>query len=236
MRLDLLPPSPPAGEDAAALSPPERSRETVSGELEKTRAARAAARSELDRLTGQRRALGDPAVLRSAAAQARERLERLEEEYAAIQLAIHALTQANAALQTRFSPALGRRAAEIFQELTGGRYSGVALDRSLRLSAEPAGDRLYRDAALLSAGAADQLYLAARLAICELVLPEACAVPIILDDALSNFDDQRCAAALRWLRREAQTRQILLFPCHSREADFFAGDPAVRVQRLTNPV
>ena len=107
------------------------------------------------------------------------------------------------------------------------------LDRSLHLSAEPAGAGLYRDAALLSAGTADQLYLAARLAICDLVLPPESAAPIILDDALSNFDDDRCAAALKWLRQEAERRQILLFTCHSREADFFAGDPSVSIQRLT---
>lgn len=69
----------------------------------------------------------------------------------------------------------------------GGRYSGVVLDRLFRLSAEPAGDPLYRDAALLSAGTADQLYLATRLAICDLVLPADRAVPIVLDDALANL-------------------------------------------------
>lgn len=100
----------------------------------------------------------------------------------------------------------------------------------------PPGDPLYRDAALLSAGTADQLYLATRLAICDLVLPADRAVPIVLDDALANFDDERCAAALRWLRQEAERRQILLFTCHSREAEFFAGDAGVRIQRLTGPV
>ena len=54
----------------------------------------------------------------------------------------------------------------------------------------------------------------------------------ILDDALTNFADARCAAALRWLKQAAAHRQILLFTCHSREADFFAGDPEVAVQRL----
>ena len=72
----------------------------------------------------------------------------------------------------------------------------------------------------LSAGAADQLYLAVRLAICDLVLPQENCVPIVLDDALTNFDDERCASALRYLKEAAQTRQILLFTCHSREADF----------------
>ena len=58
-------------------------------------------------------------------------------------------------------------------------------------------------------------------------------MPIILDDALANFDDERCAAALRWLKEEGRKRQILLFTCHSLEAAFFAGDREVSVQRLT---
>ena len=71
-----------------------------------------------------------------------------------------------------------------------------------------------------------------RLAICELVLPGGDPIPLILDDALTHFDDRRCAAALRFLRQEAETRQILLFTCHSREAAFFRDDPAVRIQKL----
>ena len=144
------------------------------------------------------------------------------------------LERANTALQNRFSPELGRRAAEIFAQLTGSRYSGVVLDRSFRLSAEPAGDPVFRDAALLSAGTLDQLYLAVRLAICDLVLPPEKQVPIVLDDALANFDDRRCAAALRFLKEAAGDRQILLFTCHSREAEFFAGDGEVSIQRLTD--
>jgi uncharacterized protein YhaN len=151
-------------------------------------------------------------------------------------MAMDALDTANTTLQNRFSPELGRRAAEIFAELTEGKYSGVVLNRSFHLSAEPTGDTLYRDAALLSAGTADQLYLATRLAICDLVLPEDKQVPIILDDALANFDDERAAAALRWLKEEARHRQILLFTCHSREGAFFAGDEEVFVQRLTEAV
>ena len=62
------------------------------------------------------------------------------------------------------------------------------------------------------------------------------STPIVLDDALANFDDLRCAAALRWLKQEAQHRQILLFTCHSREAEFFAGDEEVFIQQLTETI
>ena len=85
-----------------------------------------------------------------------------------------------------------------------------------------------------SAGAADQLYLAVRLAICELVLPSDKTVPIVLDDAFATFDDGRCHLALQWLREAARERQVLLFTCHSREAEFFAEDPEVSIQQLTN--
>ena len=223
-------------DDDLVLAPPSRPRSAVTAELESVREALSAARSSADRLTGQLHALGDPAVLRSSAEHLSGQIRDLGQEYNAIRLAMDTLDTANSTLQSRFSPALGRRTAEIFSELTGRRYQNVVLDRALRLSAEPAGDTVYRDAALLSAGAADQLYLAARLAICDLVLPRENRVPVVLDDALSNFDDDRCAAALRWLKREAQNRQILLFTCHSREAAFFSGDEEVSVQRLTDAV
>lgn len=212
--------------------PPVRSREAVSAALAQAQARLAAARSAADRLSGQLHAMGDPAVTETAAEGLQAQIARLQGEYDALRLAMDVLTDANTALQNRFSPRLSRRTAEIFRELTDGRYTDAALDRSFRLTARPAEDPIGRDIRLLSAGTADQLYLAARLAICQLVLPAEKNVPLILDDALANFDDDRCAAALRWLKREAEHRQILLFTCHSREAAFFAEDPAVSIQKL----
>lgn len=225
---------PEADVPAEELPVPPRSREAVTADLEAVRAALAQARSGADRLTGQLHGLTPPDQLRARQAELEDQRAGLEAEYSAIRLAMETLDQANTTLQNRFSPELGRRAAEIFAQLTGSRYSGVVLDRSFRLSAEPAGDPVFRDAALLSAGTLDQLYLAVRLAICDLVLPPEKEVPIVLDDALANFDDDRCAAALEFLKAAAGNRQILLFTCHSREAEFFAGDGEVSIQRLTD--
>ena len=232
VRLDLLVQQGIPDSCDMELSPPLRSRETVVNALAQAQVQLAAARSAADRLTGQFHAMGDPDGLRASAESLQSQTGQLQEEYDALRLAMDTLTGANAVLQNRFSPQLSRRTAEIFQELTEGRYTAAALDRSFHLTARPAGDPIDRDIQLLSAGAADQLYLSARLAICELVLPPEKSIPIILDDALTNFDDERCAAALRWLKQAAAHRQILLFTCHSREADFFAGDPEVAVQRL----
>ena len=232
VRLDLLVQQGIPDSCDMELSPPLRSRETVVNALAQVQVQLAAARSAADRLTGQLHAMGDPDGLRASAESLQSQTGQLQEEYDALRLAMDTLAGANTVLQNRFSPQLSRRTAEIFHELTEGRYTAAALDRSFHLTARPAGDPIDRDIQLLSAGAADQLYLSARLAICELVLPPEKSIPIILDDALTNFDDERCATALRWLKQAAAHRQILLFTCHSREADFFARDPEVAVQRL----
>ena len=231
-RRDLLAQKDLPEETGLEVEKPARSREVVAAQLDEARSRLAALHSAADRLSGQLHAMGDPSLLLASAENIQARITQLQGEYDALHLAMEALTGANTAIQNRFSPQLSRRTAEIFQELTEGRYTGAALDRSFHLTAQPAGDPIDRDIQLLSAGTADQLYLAARLAICQLVLPAEKEIPLILDDALANFDDDRCAAALRWLRREAEHRQILLFTCHSREAVFFSGDSAVSVQEL----
>ena len=231
-RRDLLAQENLPEETGLEVETPARSRDVVAAQLDEVRSRLAALHSAADRLSGQLHAMGDPSLLLASAENIQARITQLQGEYDALHLAMEALTGANTAIQNRFSPQLSRRTAEIFQELTEGRYTGAALDRSFHLTAQPAGDPIDRDIQLLSAGTADQLYLAARLAICQLVLPAEKEIPLILDDALANFDDDRCAAALRWLRREAEHRQILLFTCHSREAVFFSGDSAVSVQEL----
>lgn len=225
----------PEDEGTPPPAPPQRSREAADEELEALRADLRALRSNLDRIAGRLHAAGDPLTLQAAAEALTDQIAALEGEYAAIELAMSTLARANTQLQGRFSPALGRRAAEIFDGLTAGAYGGVILDKTLRAAAEPAGTGVPRDVGWLSAGAADQLYLAVRLAVCDLVLPEENAVPIVLDDALASFDDRRCAAALDYLRKEGERRQILLFTCHSREAAHFRDDPAVSIQILTAP-
>jgi uncharacterized protein YhaN len=161
-----------------------------------------------------------------------QELARLQQEYDAIALAMTALEQANTILQNRFSPALGARTAEIFSALTGGRYGKVLLSRDLSLSAEEAGDPMSRSILQLSQGAADQLYLAVRLAICGMVLPAKKRVPLILDDALVTFDDTRLRAALDYLLAESAQRQILLFTCQNRERDYLAGRENVNILTL----
>ena len=162
-----------------------------------------------------------------------EELVRQQAEYNALQLSLDALQAANTTLQNRFSPELGRRAAEIFADMTGSTWSHILLDREFHLSAESGSDPTRRSVQLLSVGTADQLYLAVRLAICEMILPPEQNPPLILDDALLTFDDARLSTTLDYLTRLGAQRQILLFTCQGREAALLRGHPGVHITNLT---
>ena len=206
--------------------------EDVSEALAQAQQALTEARRRYDTLLGRIRALDSSSDLTAQLSQKQEELARLQEEYDAIALAMTALEQANTTLQNRFSPALGARAAEIFAALTARKYDKVLLSSDLSLSAEAAGDPMSRSIQQLSQGAADQLYLAVRLAICDMVLPAEKHVPLVLDDALVTFDDDRLRAALDYLLSESRNRQILLFTCHDRERAYLQGRENVSVIRL----
>lgn len=168
----------------------------------------------LNQARGKQQALGDPAILSARLEQVEEELERRRREYQAISIAMETLQQANAQLQQRFSPQLNRAAGALLSRLTGGKYHALSLDKELEASASGERDVLPHSALYLSKGTVDQIYLAVRLAVCDLCLPDA---PLVLDEALAAFDDVRAKRALELLQELSEQRQILLFSCHTRE-------------------
>ena len=156
---------------------------------------------------------GDPVVMRSELARLEKARLEIQEELEAIGLAKTVLKEADDEIQSRFSPELGRIAAEYMSFVTGGRYEGVLLNRDFSAMTKTTDDAVARKSEYLSAGTIDLLYLAVRLAVCELALPEGEACPLIIDDALVNMDDTRYEQAIKLLGEIAKDRQVILFTC-----------------------
>ena len=178
---------------------------------------RSSLRAKLEREQGAASVIGDPMALESELRELNTQRDALIAQHDAISLALRALADADREIQKRFSPALARKAAEYMDVLTGGRYDGVALTRDFAAEARRSGETVGHSAAYLSAGAADLMYLAVRLAMCELALEGAEKCPIILDDTLVNFDDDRAHRAVSLLHTLSKERQIILFTCHKRD-------------------
>lgn len=235
LQRDVLAQALPEGALEAAKLPiaePTMAKEAVAERLPRVMSMEQSARSRLDTLTGQLRSMGEAEELRFRLKEKEAERSALQEEYDAVAMAMEVLDEANTTLQNRFSPALGARSAEIFRRLTAGRYEKVLLSRDFSLETEEEAGGAAHSAHLLSQGAADQLYLAVRLAICDMVLPEDKSAPLILDDALLSFDEERLHAALDYLVEESQHRQILLFSCQKREQEYLAGRENVALMEL----
>lgn len=198
-----------AGEERAA---PRRRRLTqLEGEIVQLR-------QERDRMEGSLRTLGSEEELRLQLEETSEALASVRQEREALTLALQWLEEGNERLRARLSPAINRRAAEYLRAFTGGAYDRVRIGRGLEAAAIPAGAIAQRDRLRLSDGTRGQLYLALRLAVLDVVLPPRPAVPVILDDALLTFDEERMAAALAVLRQVGQRRQVILFSCRKEGA------------------
>lgn len=186
----------------------------LSRRLTEARAKCSRISAQMAERSGRLAAMGDPLVLGSEISRMEAEYAEISAEYEAITLAIETLRKADEDIQSRFSPALGKLAAEYMQFVTGGKYDGVMLDRDFSAAVHEAGGNVPRNAEYLSAGTLDLMYLAVRLAVCELALPESANCPLIIDDALVNFDADRRRQAMALLEKIAQERQVILFACN----------------------
>ena len=168
---------------------------------------------QLASVSGRLAAMGDPLVLSSSLSCMKEEYEQLCDEYDAIRLAAETLGEADEEIQRRFSPELGRVASGYMSAVTGGRYADVLINRDFSAMTRAQDDAVARNAEYLSAGTMDIMYLAVRLAVCELALPDGEPCPLILDDALVNLDDERLEQAMKLLGEIARERQVILFSC-----------------------
>ena len=182
-------------------------------ELSAAREAAERLSAQIAGLNGRLSVMGDPLVLASDLSCMSEEYELIQAEYDAIALAIDTLRSADAELQSRFSPELGRVAAEYMAQMTGGRYTDVLINRDFSALTRTSSDAVARESEYLSAGTLDLLYLAVRLAVCELALPEGESCPLIIDDALVNLDETRQEQAMKLLAQIAKERQVILFSC-----------------------
>jgi len=118
-------------------------------------------------------------------------------------------------------------AASHLSRITGGRYESLFIDPlTLRIETVPArgdaetgggaGEAPERiEPGSVSQGARDQIHLAVRLALVEL-MSRAEPQPVFLDDPFVHFDPDRRARALDLVREFALKHQVIIFTCDPR--------------------
>ena len=155
----------------------------------------------------------DPEDLRREIAEIKERVAAKQEFYESAGIAYGVLEESLLAARQTFGSALEQETLKNFKELTLGAYRGIKVSQDFDIRAERQDTFGMTEAERLSRGTKDQAYLALRLAVSRLISQKE-ALPLVLDDALSQYDDERFCAALEFLRDYAKDGQALLFTCH----------------------
>ena len=112
-----------------------------------------------------------------------------------------------------YSPELNKRTGEIFECITSGKYNKVMIGSEYNPMVTEAGDYSSREWQYLSKGTAEQMYLAVRLAIAESMSSDD-TFPIMMDDVLESYDDERLEETIKYLKQLGKKHQIILFTCH----------------------
>ena len=109
-------------------------------------------------------------------------------------------------------PKVVSRASTLFKGVTSGRYQHlVARDGILEALDE---NEVRINAADLSTGTVQQLYLCMRFGLAEEFAERGTSLPLIMDEVLVNFDPERARAMAAAIGDVATRRQVLLFTCH----------------------
>lgn len=157
----------------------------------------------------------DPVAISDRLAQKTEE-NRADRAYCdALDLAISALQQAEETMRGNVTPELTRSAGEWMRTVSDGRYDTVKTTKELRLSMEQDGYPVAAE--LVSGGTRELAYLSLRLALMSQIYREEMP-PLLLDEALCQFDDTRAKRVLSLLNATVKDGlQVLLFTCHGRE-------------------
>lgn len=160
------------------------------------------------------------------------RLETSKMDFARLLLARRRLADAVSLWEKSSQPEVYERAGRLMAQMTGGRWNHVFLDEDGVVKViSPEG--VIRDPLLLSTGTCQQLYLSLRMALLLTVKGVGKSVPILADDILVNFDDDRRVGTAQALLELAKERQIIFLTCHQEIAQLLSSlDDSVRVVEL----
>ena len=149
-------------------------------------------------------------------------LENLRTNRRALEIAIDAIDSQSRLRQEGLAPQLNRAVESRFLPLSQGRYSEVRVDPDFNILAREGNTNELRQIESLSRGTQDQLYLALRFGVLDLISSADEPCPCLLDEPFAAYDRERITEAFRILAEEATRRQLLLFTCREDVRDLAA--------------
>lgn len=151
----------------------------------------------------------------------KQQLQDAYREWLTARIALHGIDAAVSRYEEERQPDVIRFAETSFIGMTNGRYERLLKSvESGELHIREANGRT-KTVEQLSRGTREQLYLAMRLGLIEQHELNAEPLPVIMDDILVNFDDERGPLAVQSLADFARKRQVIVMTCHESTRELY---------------
>ena len=144
----------------------------------------------------------------------KEKMSTLNQLNESINLAKEVLEKSYNEMKSMVTPKFTKNLSKNISIITNGKYKNVRVHDELGLIVELE-DGSYVQAAKLSIGTIDQLYLSLRLSMVDELSSEK--MPIFLDESFAYFDNERLENILKYISENFADRQIFIFTCTERE-------------------
>ena len=149
----------------------------------------------------------------------RQQISYYEEVAISLDIGKEVLEQAFKEIQRSYGPRFNKTVGEILEKITDGKYNEVKISEDYQVKVlDPMEDKI-KDIDYFSNGTWDQIYFSLRLGITEMIFGKESAVPILLDDAFVQYDEERLKAVLEYLYQYGKHHQVILFTCQKREVE-----------------
>ncbi len=192
------------------ISAVERELDDIDSEIERLAAERGSIQRNLDDLLGEE----ESTKLRADSHRLQETIRGHAREWAVLTIAENLLREAQSKFERERQPDVINHSTELFRRITNGRYETVyaPLGTSEIRVTDAAG--ASKQPSELSRGTREQLFLALRFGLIREMGQRSERLPMIIDEALINFDPDRALNAAKAFIELSETNQALVFTCH----------------------
>ena len=143
-----------------------------------------------------------------------QQLKEDAQEWSRLTIAEEILKRTQRKFEQERQPTVIRHAREFFSEVTGQRYTSLYAPIGEKTITVTEDSGRNKQPSELSRGTREQLYLALRFGLIREFGEHAERLPVVVDEALVNFDPERASLAASAFLELSKTNQVLVFTCH----------------------
>ncbi|MFM1536492.1 hypothetical protein ABGF25_07590, partial [Helcococcus ovis] len=146
----------------------------------------------------------------------RSYLQELEKKYDLLIKTKRFIEKSFEELGIDFSKKLNKISSKYIMKITNNKYSNLYISNDFSISIQDNETKNLKEWKYLSSGTIDQIYLALRLSIIELIVKNYDEKTLLLDDIFIRYDENRIVDTFN-LIKESEYSQILLFTSKNLE-------------------